>query len=597
MHRGLKRASSVTQDTGYIEIGSQKKYLGATELKQHVLDLLSYPKELLTKSKSIIFRYTIYTPQEEMKSILLGEQEHRFDVLRKVFGIDKYKRILDNAAIVTSKMREKKKIFQAQLDELKHVEQEYQDKLKEKDILARQHEDILPRLQQMQALLAQAQQQRTDTEKKQQEQEEAERERLHLQTTIQYEEQRLQQFQQSMQQLSQQQKQLQQQMKSVEYDPEKKAAAKQLLHDTEQKLQAQMRSLAGAEMIIAQSKQMLAQLADIDICPTCKQQVSEDHIKNIHQQEQARVQEQEQNVLGIENSLQMFEQERKNYADENERLQQLESAHQVSQFQHKTMGEQQQQILQLQQDAEHVRSNLIQLREKMAACLPASLDQLRQTIQVQRSSVERLQQQERGLAIEHMSISTQLQNVLSILERLEEQRKHRSQIEQKFTKLSQYQESLENVFIPLVELAEKKIMLKVHADFNAAFRKWFEILMDSDVIDVMIDASFSPSIQQNGYETSYEHLSGGEKTACALAYRLALNHVINELMSTIKTRDLVILDEPTDGFSDDQLGRLRIVLEEMNARQIIIVSHESRVETFVQHILKVEKKDHISQVS
>jgi len=46
----------------------------------------------------------------------------------------------------------------------------------------------------------------------------------------------------------------------------------------------------------------------------------------------------------------------------------------------------------------------------------------------------------------------------------------------------------------------------------------------------------------------------------ALAYRLSLNQVINNLMSTIKTRDLLILDEPTDGFSGEQLDRMRDIL-------------------------------------
>jgi exonuclease SbcC len=49
-------------------------------------------------------------------------------------------------------------------------------------------------------------------------------------------------------------------------------------------------------------------------------------------------------------------------------------------------------------------------------------------------------------------------------------------------------------------------------------------------------------------------------------------------MSKIKTKDLVILDEPTDGFSEQQLDKMRGVLEELNAEQLIIVSHEQKIE-------------------
>jgi exonuclease SbcC len=85
-------------------------------------------------------------------------------------------------------------------------------------------------------------------------------------------------------------------------------------------------------------------------------------------------------------------------------------------------------------------------------------------------------------------------------------------------------------------------------------------------------------------------LSGGERTAVALAYRLALNQVINSLLSRIKTRDLIILDEPTDGFSDQQLDKMRDVLGQLNAKQLIIVSHEQKIESFVENVIRFRKE-------
>ncbi|MBI2141854.1 hypothetical protein HYU16_05575, partial [Candidatus Woesearchaeota archaeon] len=82
---------------------------------------------------------------------------------------------------------------------------------------------------------------------------------------------------------------------------------------------------------------------------------------------------------------------------------------------------------------------------------------------------------------------------------------------------------------------------------------------------------------------------------CALAYRLALNKVINNLVSTIRTKDLLILDEPTDGFSTEQLDKLRDVLAQLQLPQIIIVSHEERIESFVQHVIRIQKEQHISK--
>src|SRR3989344_2856193 len=91
--RNLKRNSDgVTQSGGFFasEDGLQK--LSSGELKSKILALLNYPKEMLTK-RSLIYRYTVYAVQEEMKHILLSPKDERVDILRKVFNIEKYKSI------------------------------------------------------------------------------------------------------------------------------------------------------------------------------------------------------------------------------------------------------------------------------------------------------------------------------------------------------------------------------------------------------------------------------------------------------------------------------------------------------------------------
>ena len=151
-------------------------------------------------------------------------------------------------------------------------------------------------------------------------------------------------------------------------------------------------------------------------------------------------------------------------------------------------------------------------------------------------------------------------------------------------------------FVNLMNVIERKIMLKVHADFDLLFKKWFEMLIEDDLISVKLDEEFTHLVEQNGYVIEYDYLSGGEKTAIALAYRLSLNQVINNLISVVKTRDLLILDEPTDGFSDDQIERMKDVLSELENKQTLIVSHESKIESFVNCVIKLGKEGHVSSV-
>jgi exonuclease SbcC len=67
-------------------------------------------------------------------------------------------------------------------------------------------------------------------------------------------------------------------------------------------------------------------------------------------------------------------------------------------------------------------------------------------------------------------------------------------------------------------------------------------------------------------------------------------------MSKLTTRGLLILDEPTDGFSSEQLEKMRNILDELKTEQLILVSHEDEIEGFVQNIIKFEKKDGKSQI-
>ena len=172
----------------------------------------------------------------------------------------------------------------------------------------------------------------------------------------------------------------------------------------------------------------------------------------------------------------------------------------------------------------------------------------------------------------------------------------KEKIRSELLKLNDIKNWLSDYFLKLTETIEKQVMLRVYHEFNELFQTWFDALVSDETISCRLDDTFTPVIIQNGYETDVVNLSGGEKTACALAYRLALNKVINDLITGINTKELLILDEPTDGFSSEQLDQMREVLEQLNMKQIIIVSHESKVETFVDQVIKVQKNEHISEI-
>ena len=58
----------------------------------------------------------------------------------------------------------------------------------------------------------------------------------------------------------------------------------------------------------------------------------------------------------------------------------------------------------------------------------------------------------------------------------------------------------------------------------------------------------------------------------------------------------MILDEPTDGFSEQQLDKMRDVLYQLDVKQLIMVSHEQKIEGFVENVIRFKKENGVSKV-
>ena len=214
-----------------------------------------------------------------------------------------------------------------------------------------------------------------------------------------------------------------------------------------------------------------------------------------------------------------------------------------------------------------------------------------------KNNLENLLEKKHNFEIEKISSERELKVFELQIGDLKKEIESKEKIRLKLQEYIEIQEWLEVFFINLMSIMERKIMLRIHNEFNSLFQNWFSMIMDTENIRVRLDEEFSPLIEQSGYDIDYDSLSGGERTACALAYRLALNQIINTVADYINTKDLIILDEPTEGFSSEQIEKVRDVLHELKMNQIIIVSHESKVESFVDSIIKIKKEGDISSIS
>ncbi len=147
-----------------------------------------------------------------------------------------------------------------------------------------------------------------------------------------------------------------------------------------------------------------------------------------------------------------------------------------------------------------------------------------------------------------------------------------------------------------LEAIERHVMIAFQQEFTQFFQQWFELLVEDPTKSARIDEEFTIIVEQDGYEQNVNYLSGSEKTSVALAYRLALNMIVRKVATSMES-NLLILDEPTDGFSKEQLLKVQDILAELECPQVIIVSHERELESFADQIFRVSKWDGISTIA
>ena len=184
-------------------------------------------------------------------------------------------------------------------------------------------------------------------------------------------------------------------------------------------------------------------------------------------------------------------------------------------------------------------------------------------------------------------------------EKEEENVQHKKNAEkwrQSYLKYRNCYDWIREFFIPTIDKIEKQVLLSIQQNFNEIYRNWYSILIDDPTKESRIDENFTPIVDQDGYDQNINYLSGGEKTSIALAYRLTLNSLIRKETDSMKS-NLLILDEPTDGFSKTQLSKVRELLDELHSPQIILVSHEKELETYVDNVFQVSKSEGHSRVT
>jgi exonuclease SbcC len=599
IERTLKKGKTISQDYCSITIDNEKQEISVTELKNKVLDLLNYPKEF-SKKQNILYKFTVYTPQEEMKQIILEDSETRINTLRHVFGMDKYKKILENSSTLISKVREEKRIKEAitmnlEQDKLNIISKE--NELEEKYLnLSSIEKELFLKAETRKRVQEEKEGIYKKIEEKSKLQQEIEKTKFLISTkedAIFGNKKQIDQIQLQMSELEKLQFD-ENQILELEKDVLSIKEEKKVLNEKNIQVISKIHSLTLKNQ---ENEVIKEKLGKIEVCPTCLQNVDPVYKTNVINKTDSDIVENINKIKDL--TIEKTEFQEKLHKLDYDLSSKEKKAQELRILKIKLQGIQEKQKLldTLGKSNLFIKKDIeiLEGQRKMLGELIFDLNRYDKVYEEKQKELNESLREEKLAEIKVAELKREIDVFSKQIYELKERIKKTEEIKRQSHYLSDLEEWLTKRFISIISIIEKNVLTKLKIEFSGLFSEWFSMLV-SDSFNVRLGEDFTPIIELQDYEIDYAYLSGGERTAIALAYRLALNQVINSFLSKIKTKNLVILDEPTDGFSDQQLDKMRNVLEQLNVSQLIIVSHEQKIESFVENIIRFKKENGISVI-
>lgn len=584
----VKKDKSITQDEGYIIIDGRKIRLSSSELRAKILDILNFKENVRARSSSFIYRYAIFTPQEEMKEILRMRVEDRLQTLRKAFGIEDYKIAKENAKLLQDEIKNMISFIDGEIKNLEPLMKELEEKkniiesnkikvssLKIEKINAEKElEDISKKIEDYEKIILELNKisgELISLERIEKETNRIISDFLHENELLKTENERMMKEKKEIiiEKIDADEKDLLEKIKEISKLKEEKISEKS-------ELKLLIRNLES--------------ITEKGICPTCLRSISSKEFDT--------------KINEMKHKLEVIEQE-----IENSRVKEQEIMEIMERI--RVFRENFRKLENIERSLENNLNRILANEEKIKNS-KIELEKIRKEIEEKRRKIEeskevfnefsKMKTRKKDLESYIFSLASKISSLEGEIKALEELKiRIEAEIEEKLKKKAMKEDLEEKVvfirdyFIPSLDEIETVVMKEINHEFNEKFRKYFYMLMENDII-AKIDENFSPVIEQDGYEVDVDSLSGGEKTSVALAYRIALNLMVKKVCTSMK-ENLLILDEPTDGFSKEQIFKLREIFNELKCDQVIIVSHEKELESFVDTIFYVEKVAGVSKVS
>ena len=582
IRRGLKRSgSTITTDISNMSIlanGEPLPLLGrATDLNNKILEILNYPDDVQPKD---LFEITSYTRQDEIRALIEMSGEKRQEHIDRILQLSKYKSTWENMKDVISTFELEMKEMQIRLENIEELRKDVvkiEKRILENESLVKKDSEVLLSLS---SKYSAAHKEKTTLEEEIKNMLEKRRQLDKTKGNISGLESDTHLYETELTALKMRDNELKEHLASL--------GEIRNFEELQMKNMALLTDIERFEKEIERNNREFEKMKKLGVgnCPTCKQKITSAHLSHLEKEfdkiidefkVKAAEAEREQSKLeplirSSKKALELTENLKRIEDNINEKSGTLKNKKKLL----ATAKEEEQRMEKGVHDISSKEEKLkeLSLKEKE---LFSKVNSLTEIIKLKKKELEEFK-------------SEHSEKEKTVLE-LEKSRKNIQLLEKTINVLARMREDIRNIR----EIIRKNFL----EDFRQEFQKKFEeIRRYEEEYTVDIKTDYEPvAYTQNGEEVPIANLSGGEKTSVALAYRLALADLAAQV-SEINPSEILILDEPTTGFDQEDIKALPQALRNIQTiPQIIIVTHEEELKNAADYKYQITKQGNESTIN
>jgi exonuclease SbcC len=610
--------------------GGWRRFTSRSEMDDYVVGILGVREKKSERGRAtpLVFTTALYVPQFNVHEVLALDKQRRVEIIERSLGLDKYKAFRANYAKI-------KEAIDKSINALSGDEQHYEKLIRETRV-----EDLLKQRAELEQELRDLEEElktlSAEGERLKKLQEEIEASIYRAGERVKEIERELKRFEELKRRLQEVEASLQRELEGfkarsgdprelllvveaelsrVEEERSKLRAALSSLEADSQDLERQLRGVAESierlsgeigrlqgeiEQRERRVKEKEAERLRVEemiksgLCPVCRQRVTHEHGLVLLGEIEAEIERERSGLAAARSSLEALQQrilelsrvreeiERRRRELQEERSKLLSRLDELN-AQVTSLSTKRERVLSLVRSVEEIRRELEGIRveemvnekSKLESEVEALKSRLDEVKAAQRKLLERLVELNRGIG----SKKAKLDEVDKRIREVEENKKKLLEVREEKRRLEDLKKTLEVVGEVVGEI-ESAVMKLVASEFRRFFYEYLNRLLRDQPLEVVVTDDFGlvRKIRVGAKSYDVSSLSGGQNIAISLAYRLALNRVVREYSPSLK-RSVLILDEPTTGFSPDVVKRLKQLLKEIGGveGQAIVVTHDEEL--------------------